>query len=279
MKRVILFGVAVAAFAGAALASADVVVMEDGRRIRGELVSVNRGTVLFDEMEEGSTRRNRLRLNKDEVVRIVFREGRGDRVGGGLGRRGREDDVFGRPRDDDDAYGRDEDDDMRGRDDDELFGGGRDEDEDGFGRGRGGEQDDDVLYRDDRPGRDTGTAGNPGRTRLVTVSARQAWTDTGLDVRAGDILQFRPAGQVQWGSGRQDGAAGETNSPINSRRPMPARPAGALLGRIGTSPADVFFVGDDRGSFRVRTAGRLYLGINDDYLGDNSGSFQVRITH
>ena len=56
------------------------------------------------------------------------------------------------------------------------------------------------------------------------------------------------------------------NSPINDRRPVPARPAGALIGRIGTSPSDVFFIGGDRGSFRVRTSGRLYLGVNDHYL-------------
>ena len=271
MKRIILSGLAVAAFVGASAASADVVVMEDGRRIRGELVSVNRGTVLFDEIEEGSTRRNRLRLNKDEVVRIVLREGRGD---------GR----FGDPRDDDHDRGRGRADDDYGRgrdDDDELFGGGRDDDE-GFRRGRGGEDDDDdVLYRDDdRWRRDGGPpTASAGRSRLVTVSARQAWTDTGVDVRVGDILQFRPEGTIQWGSGRQDGAAGEVNSPIDRRRPIPARPAGALLGRIGTASSDVFFIGDDRGSFRVRTAGRLYLGVNDDYLGDNAGSFQVRITH
>jgi len=40
----------------------------------------------------------------------------------------------------------------------------------------------------------------------------------------------------------------------------------------------VFFIGSDRGSFRVKNGGRLYLGVNDDYLGDNSGSFQVRIS-
>jgi hypothetical protein len=255
MKRIILIGVAAAAFAAAAPVSADVVVMEDGRRIRGELVSVNRGTVLFDEIEEGSTRRNRLRLDKDEVARIVFREGRGGR-------------PLGTPRDDEGGPDRDDGDYGRGREDDELFGGGRD-----------GRDDDDALYRDDRPGGDAAPAVDAARTRLVTVSARQAWTDTGLEVRVGDILQFRPEGTIQWGSGRQDGAAGESNSPIDRRRPMPARPAGALLGRIGASASDVFFIGDDRGSFRVRTAGRLYLGINDDYLGDNAGSFQVRITH
>ena len=68
------------------------------------------------------------------------------------------------------------------------------------------------------------------------------------------------------------------NSPINDRRPVPARPAGALIGRIGTSASDVFFIGDDRGSFRVRTSGRLYLGVNDHAHADNSGSFEVRIS-
>ena len=111
----------------------------------------------------------------------------------------------------------------------------------------------------------------------MTVAARQAWTDTGLDVREGDILQFTSEGTIQWGPGRQDGPGGEVNSPIDRRRPIPARPGGALIGRIGSSPADVFFIGSDRGSFRVRNGGRLYLGVNDDDLGDNSGAFQVRI--
>ena len=44
----------------------------------------------------------------------------------------------------------------------------------------------------------------------------------------------------------------------------------ALIGRIGTS-TDYFFVGDDRGAIRVRSSGRLFLGINDDYLQDNTG--------
>ena len=59
---------------------------------------------------------------------------------------------------------------------------------------------------------------------------------------------------------------------------MPSRPAGALIGRIGTLPSDVFFIGGDRGSFRVRTTGRLYLGVNDNFYADNSGSFEVRVS-
>ncbi len=110
------------------------------------------------------------------------------------------------------------------------------------------------------------------------MSARQAWTDTGIDLTTGDVVRFSAEGSVVRGPGQEDGPAGEMNSPISDRRPVPARPAGALLGRIGTSASDVFFIGGDRGAFRVRASGRLYLGINDHYLADNSGSFEVRVS-
>jgi hypothetical protein len=45
-----------------------------------------------------------------------------------------------------------------------------------------------------------------------------------------------------------------------------------LIGRINN---DMFFIGDDTGPIRVRTSGRLYLGVNDDVLTDNSGNFRV----
>jgi hypothetical protein len=55
---------------------------------------------------------------------------------------------------------------------------------------------------------------------------------------------------------------------------MPSRPAAALIGRIDDN---VFFIGNDRDGIRVRDSGRLYLGINDDYLQDNTGSFRVTV--
>jgi len=113
---------------------------------------------------------------------------------------------------------------------------------------------------------------------MISVPARQAWTDTGIDLKTGDVVRFSAEGTVLWGAGQEDGPAGEMNSPMNDRRPVPSRPAGALIGRIGTSPSDVFFIGSDRGSFRVRTSGRLYLGVNDNSYADNSGSFEVRVS-
>jgi hypothetical protein len=129
----------------------------------------------------------------------------------------------------------------------------------------------------DRPG-NNGSSSRPGgmRERSVVVNASEPWRDTGVVVRAGQTVYFEASGKVRWGPGRQDGPDGERNSPRNEARPMPNRPAAALIGRIGESN-DYFFVGDDTGAVRVRGNGRLYLGINDDYLRDNSGSFRVTV--
>ncbi len=110
------------------------------------------------------------------------------------------------------------------------------------------------------------------RERQVMVSASTAWSDSGVDVRAGQTIFFEAEGRVRWGRDRQDGPAGERNSPSNPNRPMGNRNAAALIGKIGN---DLFFIGDDAGPIRMRSSGRLYLGINDDVLTDNSGNFRV----
>lgn len=113
------------------------------------------------------------------------------------------------------------------------------------------------------------------REREVVVSADVPWHDARVDVRAGQIIYFTATGRVSWGPGRRDGPAGERNSPHNPTRPIPSRPAAALLGRIGDQ--DPFFIGDEEGPIRMRESGRLSLGINDDYLEDNSSHFRVTV--
>ncbi len=140
---------------------------------------------------------------------------------------------------------------------------------------------DDQRDRDDRDrgdDRDDFTGIPRGmRERQVNVTAREPWTDSGIDVRAGQAIYFQASGETRWGPSRRDGAAGERNSPYNAGRPLPDRPGAALLGRIGER--DVFFIGDQPGPFRVRSSGRLYLGINDDVLTDNSGALRVVVSY
>lgn len=110
------------------------------------------------------------------------------------------------------------------------------------------------------------------REKQTIVSADVAWNDSGIDVRAGQSVYFEAQGRVRWGRDRQDGPAGERNSPSNPNRPMGNRNAAALIGRIGN---DLFFIGDESGPMRMRSSGRLFLGVNDDVLTDNSGNFRV----
>jgi Ca2+-binding EF-hand superfamily protein len=110
----------------------------------------------------------------------------------------------------------------------------------------------------------------------LDVSARTAWTDTGIDVRAGDTLVFRPRGTIEWANDRNatappTGAAG----PATAGAPVPGAGIGALVGRIGDGRP--FLVVTRNNSVRVTESGRLYLGVNDDVLTDNAGAFQVSV--
>jgi len=119
-----------------------------------------------------------------------------------------------------------------------------------------------------------GFGGRPSgmRERQAIVTANVAWNDTGIDVRAGQTVYFEAQGRIRWGRDRQDGPEGEKNSPNNPNRPMGNRNAAALIGKIGE---DMFFIGGETGPVRMRSGGRLFLGVNDDVLTDNSGNFRV----
>jgi hypothetical protein len=108
----------------------------------------------------------------------------------------------------------------------------------------------------------------------MMVAANVAWSDSGIEVRSGQTIYFESSGEIRWGPGRRATPNGENNSPNNPARPMPNRPGASLIARVGDSK-DYFFIGNDRGPIRIRSSGRLFLGINDDNLQDNTGYFTV----
>ena len=115
------------------------------------------------------------------------------------------------------------------------------------------------------------------RERNVQVSPTEAWTDTGVELRNGQEIYFQTTGQVTWSPNRRVDADGTRNSKPDTNRPLPERNSGALIGRIGER--DIFYIGTDMGPFRVRGNGRLYLGVNDDRLDDNTGSYRVIVSY
>ena len=121
--------------------------------------------------------------------------------------------------------------------------------------------------------------------RIVTVDVRaqDVWTRTGIQVPAGTTVLLQAAGNIE-------AAPATDNRPLVHRVPPEGRPVRqsnkpqplmrtlALLGKIGEGPAweagaqAEVMAGDPYGS------GELQLGINDDYVADNSGTWTVRVT-
>ena len=140
-----------------------------------------------------------------------------------------------------------------------------------------------IEFVDDRNSRDSarpedGRVVPPRlRERNVTVNPNEPWVDTGINLRNGQEVYFQTSGQVTWSPNRRVDADGTRNSKPDTNRPLPDRNSGALIGRIGER--DIFFIGTDMGPFRVRGNGRLYLGVNDDRLADNTGSYRVIVSY
>lgn len=125
----------------------------------------------------------------------------------------------------------------------------------------------------------TGTTGRGRDTQVVVVSAQTRWTDTGVDVEAGDRIELSADGRVTLSGNANSADAATAAGSVSGRRagqaPLPEMPAGALIARINNSVP--FYVGDRHTVSRAQTSGRLYLTVNDDYLGDNNGEFRVTI--
>jgi hypothetical protein len=120
--------------------------------------------------------------------------------------------------------------------------------------------------------RGVGTSGN-----AIIVDSSVRWTDTGIDVRAGQMLTFDADGEIRLSDNPGDFAApgGSSTGRRAANSPVNSAPAGGLIARIGNgSPV---YVGG-RTAVRAPTSGRLYLSVNDDYLADNQGEYRVTIS-
>lgn len=127
------------------------------------------------------------------------------------------------------------------------------------------------------------STGNQGRNyggagQTITVPGNQQWVDTGLTVRQGQALSIRASGEVVLSADPNDKAS--PNGALGGRHavnaPLPQTLAGALIGRIGNGRP--FGIGAGPANINAPDSGRLYLGVNDDGMGDNTGQFEVSIS-
>jgi len=126
-----------------------------------------------------------------------------------------------------------------------------------------------------------GEEGSSGaRARTVTINANQNWTDTGIDVVPDMTLEMVAEGTIEIGDRVTSGPDGNQNG-SRRRLPLPDFGPGALIARIryrdGRYSAVVGIGAQGGARTEKNEYGRLFLGINDDYFGDNRGSYKVRV--
>lgn len=110
----------------------------------------------------------------------------------------------------------------------------------------------------------------------IAVPGNAAWTPTGLTVRRGERLTFSATGEVRLSADAADvaNANGSRSGRKVASAPVPEAAAGALVARVGNSAP--FPIGES-GTVTMPASGQLFLGINDDHVGDNQGGYRVTI--
>ncbi|MCU1465877.1 MAG: hypothetical protein JWM72_1805 [Actinomycetia bacterium] len=128
--------------------------------------------------------------------------------------------------------------------------------------------------------------GEATRTAPITVDVTRVYTDTGLRLKADESVTIRAGGTIRFQDGKVASAT-PTGFPWGPRCteiagsassvpwPAPGQRCWSLIGRIGSHAP--FEIGAAR-TIRAGRGGELFLGINDNHVGDNRGAWTVTIT-
>ena len=115
----------------------------------------------------------------------------------------------------------------------------------------------------------------PVRVRVRADNAANGWTDSGLMVRKGQRLRISASGRVSLGQGRFSTPTGLARV-LDNEKLMRDEPTGALIAVVGDDNDEFIFIGGGREFYAPRD-GRLFLGVNEGNLADNTGTFDALI--
>jgi Glycosyl hydrolases family 16 len=122
--------------------------------------------------------------------------------------------------------------------------------------------------------------------KKIAVRPRTVFTDTGILLQRGEWVTINASGEIKFGDGplnavKPTGIAWGPHCvttagarPQTRRWPAPGLRCWSLIGRIGTRPP--FQIGTRR-AFRAGSSGKLFLGINNDYLAHDSGTWSATV--
>jgi hypothetical protein len=115
----------------------------------------------------------------------------------------------------------------------------------------------------------------PVRVRVRADNTANGWTDSGLMVRKGQRLRVSATGRVSLGNGNFSTPTGLPRL-VDTEKLMRNEPTGELIAVIGDDNDEFIPVGAGREFYAPRD-GRLFLGVNEGNLADNTGSYDALI--
>ena len=115
----------------------------------------------------------------------------------------------------------------------------------------------------------------PVRVRVRGDNTANGWTDSGLMVRKGQRLRISATGRISLGEGRFSTPTGLPRV-VDTEKLMRNEPTGELIAVIGDDNDEFIAIGANREFYAPRD-GRLFLGVNEGKLEDNTGSYDALI--
>ncbi|HRH44882.1 MAG TPA: LecA/PA-IL family lectin [Pyrinomonadaceae bacterium] len=109
--------------------------------------------------------------------------------------------------------------------------------------------------------------------KVLADNTSNGWTNTGWVVKKGQRIRISGTGRIALGNGRYSTPSGVSSLPDNDKL-IKAKPTGGLIAVIGDDNNDFIFIGGSA-EFVATRDGALFLGVNEGFLDDNSGSFDV----
>ncbi|HLM02346.1 MAG TPA: hypothetical protein VK400_14940 [Pyrinomonadaceae bacterium] len=127
-----------------------------------------------------------------------------------------------------------------------------------------------------------GTTTTPPRPKPIQLNVKvladntsNGWTNSGFHVKKGQKFRVLGRGQISLGGGNYAKPKG-IKSLTDDKKLIATEATGGLIAVIGDDNNDFIFIGAAR-EFTAARDGMLFLGINENNLADNSGSFDVTI--
>jgi hypothetical protein len=128
----------------------------------------------------------------------------------------------------------------------------------------------------------SGAPDNSSRDFSYTISTSQLWTDTGVDLQTGDMVEISAGAPSNNGVPDRHAIAestcdpnGATGAAKSTTLPVPESAPGSLIVRLQAQGSAV--VVGARKSLKVEAPGHLFLGVNSDGTPPCAGNFAVKV--